>query len=222
MGFFISVLRPLALFLSQLLFNIKFHGVEHIPKEGACIVTPNHFTYADPIWITIPIYRRVRYMAWSRMFEIPLLGRVMRLFGAFPVKVESTDTYAQREAIELLRGGYALVIFPEGGRSKSGKLMPFKAGAFRLAITHGIPILPVTIHEGAFEIWPPHRTFPRTGNLTITFHPPIAVQPTDGEVTKLELKQQARELAKQTYEVVASVLRPETLDENPQALTRGN
>lgn len=222
MRFVITVLRPLALILSRVLFNIKFQGVEHIPKDGACIITPNHFTYADPIWITIPIYRRVRYMAWSRMFEIPLLGSVMRLFGAFPVKVESTDTYAQREAIELLRGGYALVIFPEGGRSKSGKLMPFKGGAFRLAITHGIPILPVTIHEGAYEIWPPHRTFPRTGDLTITFHPPIAVGQTDSEISKLELKQQARELAKQTYKVVASALRPETVDPDHQALAKGN
>jgi 1-acyl-sn-glycerol-3-phosphate acyltransferase len=146
----------------------------------------------------------------------------MRRFGAFPVKVESTDTYAQREAIDLLKRGYALVIFPEGGRSKNGKLMPFKAGAFRLAITHGIPILPVTIREGACQIWPMHKTFPRTGDLTITFHPPIAVEPATGELSKLELKQQARDLAKQTYTVVASALHPATVEEDRPALAKGN
>jgi 1-acyl-sn-glycerol-3-phosphate acyltransferase len=222
MGFVITVLRPLALFLSRALFKIKFHGVEHIPKDGACIITPNHLTYADPIWITIPIYRRVRYMAWSRPFEIPILGTMMRLFGAFPVKVESTDTYAQREAIDLLKRGFALVIFPEGGRSKNGKLMPFKAGAFRLAITHGIPILPVTIHEGAYKIWPVHKTLPRTGDLTITFHPPIAVGQLSAELNKLEVKQQARELAKQTHAVVASALHPATVEERSPLLARGN
>jgi 1-acyl-sn-glycerol-3-phosphate acyltransferase len=221
MGFVITVLRPFALFLSRALFKIKFHGLEHIPKDGACIITPNHLTYADPIWITIPIYRRVRYMAWSRPFEIPLLGWVMRLFGAFPVKVESTDTYAQREAIDLLKRGFALVIFPEGGRSKNGKLMPFKAGAFRLAMTHGIPILPVTIHEGAYKIWPVHKTFPRPGDLTITFHPPIAIAPVAEELSKLEIKQQARDLAKQTHAVVASVLHPATLEDGSPLLVKG-
>ncbi|MEW6128785.1 MAG: lysophospholipid acyltransferase family protein [Acidobacteriota bacterium] len=217
----ITVLRPVALWLSRWFFKIQFNGVEHIPPSGACIVTPNHLTYADPIWITIPIYRRVRYMAWARMFEIPGLGLIMRSFGAFPVKLESTDKYAQREAIELLKRGDALVIFPEGGRSKNGKLMPFKAGAFRLAITHGIPILPVTIHEGAYEIWPVHQTFPRSGELTITFHPPIAVEPLTEELNKLEIKQRARELANRTRAVVASVLDDATVEEE-RLLIGGN
>ncbi len=221
MDFVITVLRPLARLLSRALFKIKIHGVEHIPQDGACIITPNHLTYADPIWITIPIYRRVRYMAWSRPFEIPVLGQVMRLFGAFPVKVESTDTYAQREAIDLLKRGYALVIFPEGGRSKNGKLMPFKAGAFRLAITHGIPILPVTIHEGAYKIWPVHKTFPRPGDLTITFHPPIAVERASAELSKFEIKELARELAKQTHTVVASALHPATVEEGSPLFVKG-
>src|ERR1044072_4099789 len=108
MRFVIEALRPVALWFCRLLFRIKFHGVENIPPEGACLITPNHITYADPIWITIPIRRRVYYMAWDKPFEIPLLGFMMRSFGAFPVNLESVDASAQRSAKDVLRDGRAL------------------------------------------------------------------------------------------------------------------
>src|SRR5438128_7086028 len=142
----IFVLRPFGRWLCRVLFKIEFHGVENVPMEGACIITPNHVTYADPIWITIPVLRRVYFMAWDKPFQIPILGQVMRMFGAFPVNLDvAADPSAGREAIELLRNGRVLVIFPEGGRTRTGEVMPFKIGAFRLPVTHGVPIVPASI-----------------------------------------------------------------------------
>jgi 1-acyl-sn-glycerol-3-phosphate acyltransferase len=212
MRFLLFIMRPLVLWLNRFLFKIKFRGLENIPDEGACIITPNHQAYADPIWITIPFRRRIYYMAWDRMFQIPVLGLLMRVFGAFPVKLESTDPKAQREAVDLLKRDCALVIFPEGGRTTDGKLMQFKAGAFRLALTQGVAILPVTI-EGGYEIWPRHKIFPRPGDLTITFHKPILVERTTDEVSRVEIKERARQLAHQTRAVVASALDHSNLDE---------
>ena len=195
-------------------FRAEFHGAENIPAEGACIITPNHISYGDPIWITIPVYRRVYYMAWDKPFEIPVLGFIMRAFGAFPVSLESTaDASAQRSALEVLGKGRALVIFPEGGRTRTGKLMPFKMGAFRLALTHGIPIVPVSI-KGAEKIWPIGRTFPRPGKLVITYHPPIQVERVSEGISRLELKEQARQLARKTHDTVASALDPSSLPES--------
>jgi len=212
----IEVLRPIAWLLSRVFFKIRFYGVENVPKGGACILTPNHESFADPIWITIPIKRKVRYMAWERFFQIPVLGFVMRIFGAFPVKLETTDTAAQREAIELIKQGGLLVIFPEGGRTRTGKLMPFKAGAFRLALAHGVPIVPVTIN-GGYEIWSTHRLLPRPGKLTITYHPPIAIEKFSESAGRIEMKEQARELARQTRAVVASALDPANIE--PESAT---
>jgi 1-acyl-sn-glycerol-3-phosphate acyltransferase len=206
------IVRPIALWLSRFFFRIKFRGVENIPEQGACIITPNHQAYADPIWVTIPFRRRIYYMAWAKMFQVPVLGFIMRIFGAFPVKLESTDPKAQREAVELIKRHCALVIFPEGGRTADGKLMQFKAGAFRLALTHGVAILPVTI-EGGYEIWPRHKTFPRTGDLTITYHKPIFVERATDEVSRVEMKERARQLAEQTRTAVASALNKSSLDE---------
>src|SRR5215216_7699768 len=118
MRFVITVLRPFARWLCRLWFKAEFHGAENIPAEGACIIAPNHVSYGDPIWITIPVYRRVYYMAWDKPFDIPVLGFIMRAFGAFPVNLESTaDASAQRSSLEVFARGGALVIFPEAGRT---------------------------------------------------------------------------------------------------------
>jgi 1-acyl-sn-glycerol-3-phosphate acyltransferase len=131
-------------------------------------------------------------------------GQLMRMFGAFPVNLDVVaDASAQREAIELLRKGRALVMFPEGGRTRTGKLMPFKMGAFRLALANGIPIVPVTI-KGAGKIWPAGRIFPRPGKLDITYHPPIEVERTPEETSRSEMKERARALARTARDVVAS------------------
>lgn len=213
MQFLIAVLSPLVWWFCRLVFKIKFCGVENVPRERACIITPNHVTYADPIWITIPVKRRMYYMAWDKPFRIPVFGLLMRMFGAFPVNLDvAADASAQREAIDLLRNGKALVIFPEGGRTRTGKLMPFKMGAFRMALAHGVPIVPVSI-KGADKIWPAGQVFPRPGRLTITYHPAIEVERIGEDASRLEVKERARQLAKKTHDIVGSALDPASLPE---------
>ena len=135
----------------------------------------------------------------------------MRMFGAFPVNLDvAADASAQREAIEMLRKGLALVMFPEGGRTRSGKLMPFKMGAFRMALVHGVPIVPVTI-KGGDTIWPVGQMLPRPGKLTITYHSPIEVQRLPDETNRLALKDRARQLSRKTHDAVASALDPASL-----------
>jgi 1-acyl-sn-glycerol-3-phosphate acyltransferase len=204
----LAILRPLIRIVCRLLFRVRFIDAENVPATGACIITPNHVTYADPIWITIPIPRQLHYMTWDKVFEIPGLGFIARLFGAFPVKLEGTDTAAQREAVELLRQGKPLVIFPEGGRTRTGRVMPFKMGAFRLALTQGVPIVPVAI-EGAWQIWPPSRLLPRPGRLTIKYFPPIQVESVSEEIGNAELKATARQLASKTRDIVVGAGLPE-------------
>jgi 1-acyl-sn-glycerol-3-phosphate acyltransferase len=206
----ITVLAPIVWLVCRVFFRIEFRGVENIPAEGACIITPNHVTYIDPVWITIPVRRRIYYMAWDKPFQIPFLGFLMRTFGAFPLNLDSIDPSAHRSARDMLKRGRALVIFPEGGRARAGHLEDFKLGAFRLALTHGVPVVPVSI-RGASEIWPVGKMFPRPGKLTITYHPPIEVDRAGGDVSRAELRLRARELARQTRALVASALDCDTI-----------
>src|SRR5206468_11871187 len=88
------------------------------PKTGSLVITPNHQTYADPVLVTIPVYRPIHYMAWSRLFTVPGLGFFIRLLRAFPVQIEGADPRAARAAARLLQAEEAVMIFPEGGRSE--------------------------------------------------------------------------------------------------------
>jgi 1-acyl-sn-glycerol-3-phosphate acyltransferase len=205
MKLIIGILRPFVWLFCRIAFRITFQGQENVPQRGACLIVPNHITFADPIWITIPLRRRIYYMAWDRPFRIPVLGFLMRIFGAFPVRLDAVDASAQREAIDLLEQGKALVIFPEGGRTRTGDLMQFKPGAFRLALTLGVPIIPVAI-SGAFEIWPASRLLPRPGKLNIQYLSPIEVDRVSNDTSNAQLKQWSRDLAGATRDHIRARL----------------
>ena len=185
--------------LCRLYFGLELRGTEHIPSHGPLIIVPNHQTYADPPLVTIPVRRAVHYMAWAKLFSVPVFGRFIRLLRAFPVELEMTDSRAVREAARLLRAGEVLMIFPEGGRTIDGTLQPFKLGAFRLAVAHATPILPVSI-AGGFESWPLGRPLPRPGHITITYHPPI--YPAAGA----DRREAARDLCDRTIAAIASAV----------------
>jgi 1-acyl-sn-glycerol-3-phosphate acyltransferase len=203
----IQVIRPVARQWSSACYRMEFEGVEHVPTSGPVVFTPNHVTYLDPIWVSVPIERSIHYMAWDAIFRIPLFSSVVRTFGAFPVRIEGHDKSAMREARCHLAAGRALMVFPEGGRTTTGKLMPFKAGAFRLALSAGAAIVPVTI-EGAHEIWPVGTWCPRPfGRIRIIYHPAIPVEPVE-RCDMADLRHRARGLADAARDAVASALPP--------------
>ena len=160
------------LLLMRLLFRIEHHGYEQIPPTGPLLVVGNHVTYFDPFWIAVRIYRALRFMAWDKIFQIPGAGAIFRWFGAFPVSLENPESSAYKVALQVLRRGEALVIFPEGGRSADGTLMPFKPGAARLALRTGAAIAPVVVHGGV-SVWNRRMWIPRPRKVVVDYLPPI-------------------------------------------------
>jgi 1-acyl-sn-glycerol-3-phosphate acyltransferase len=208
----LDLFRPAIRGVAHAWFRLELRGVENIPREGGLIITPNHQTYADPPLVTIPVRRRVYYMAWNKLFGVPVLGRLIRLLRAFPVDIYSNDPGAVREARRLLQEGAAVMIFPEGGRSFDGTLGHFKLGAFRLAVKLDAMVLPVTI-SGGFEAWPPQRALPRRGRMTITYHPPLRAEP------GADPRAAARDLAARARAAIASGL-PDQHTQAPRSSTR--
>jgi 1-acyl-sn-glycerol-3-phosphate acyltransferase len=195
----LDVFRPAVRGACRLYFGLELAGTEHIPRTGPLVITPNHQTFADPPLVTIPVRRPIYYMAWDRLFEIPLFNRFIRRLRAFPIQLDAGDSRALRPAVRLLRAGEALMIFPEGERSRDGGVGRFKPGAFRLAAAAGATVLPVTI-TGAHECWPPGRVLPRPGRIRITYHPPFAAPTTP------DPRRAARDLAEQVRAVVVSAM----------------
>lgn len=181
---FFEFVRPPLNFLWRGLFKIRYQGTEHIPQTGGLIVAANHQTYIDPFWLSIPIKRPLRFLAWDAAFDWPLVGKLMGLFGAWPLQIEGSDPAAIRRTLQWLREGEAVVIFPEGGRGRpDGSMLRFKGGAVRLAMEAEVPILPVTI-RGAHRVWPAGRPIPRLGTVVVTYHAPFQVEQQPGEETR--------------------------------------
>jgi 1-acyl-sn-glycerol-3-phosphate acyltransferase len=201
----IDLFRPAVHAACRAYFRLVLRGTEHIPVDGGLVITPNHQTYADPPLVTIPVRRPVHYMAWSRLFEIPVFGDLIRLLRAFPVDIESRDARATREAVRLLQNDAALMIFPEGERTTDGRVRRFKLGAFRLAVSLGVPVLPVTI-AGGYHAWPPGRVLPRPARITITYHPALRPDPA------LDPRRAAHDLAARAHAAIRSAM-PEGVEE---------
>jgi len=195
----LDVLRPAIHAVCRAYFRLELRGTQHIPRDGGLLIVPNHQTYADPPLVTIPVRRPVYYMAWSRLFDIPVFSRLIRLLRAFPVDIDGRDARATREAVRLLQAGEALMIFPEGERTTDGRLRPFKPGAFRLAVSLGVPVMPVTI-VGGHDAWPPGRIVPRPSRITITYHPSVSAD------RALEARAAAHDLATRARTAILSAM----------------
>jgi len=183
-------------------WNLRQEGLENIPLEGGLLIASNHQSYLDPFLISVPIKRPLRFLAWNEALEWPVAGKVMKLMGAWPLQVQRSDPGAIRRSIQWLRDGGALVIFPEGGRGlPNGSMVRFKAGAVRLALEAGVPILPVTI-RGANRVWPAGRRMPRMGKIEVVYHPLRRVEQKRDEETRAFARRESERLA----EIIRSAL----------------
>ncbi len=198
----LDIIRPMVGVASRVLWKIEFSGLENVPPNGGLIIAANHQTYIDPFWLSVPIKRPTRYLAWSAAFRWPIVGTGLRLLGAWPLALEGSDPAAIRRSLQWLRDGGAVVIFPEGARStETGSLDRFKAGAVRLAMEAQVPILPVTI-KGGNRVWPRGWRFPRLGKVVVIYHPLIHADPGPNEETRARARRESEHLA----QVIASAL----------------
>lgn len=128
--------------------RIRVEGLENVPRDGALIVAPNHISNIDPPliggWLGPALDRRPRFMAKEQLFK-GVIGWFMRSQGVIAVKAGGSDVEAYRTARGLVEAGEVMVIFPEGTRSKDGRLGRPKPGVTLLASRHDVPVLPVGI-----------------------------------------------------------------------------
>jgi 1-acyl-sn-glycerol-3-phosphate acyltransferase len=168
------VLQPLTEALFRVLFSYECSGVDKLPAEGAAVVAANHPSYLDPVLLSLRVARPIHFMAWDALFRVPLLGRLLRSFGAIPVDMRAGRggrAYARSKG--LIEAGKLVGVFPEGKRSREGWLEPtLREGAVRLALETGVPLVPATI-VGAFRAWPHFRLLPKLARISVRFHDPI-------------------------------------------------
>lgn len=154
--------------------RVKVVGLDKIDPSGTYMFMSNHVSNLDPPLLCPLIPRRTSILAKKVIWRIPILAQALSLAEIVPVEREHRESAIQsvRRAGEVMRHGINLTLFPEGTRSRDGRLLPFKKGPFHLAIDIGFPIVPITI-LGTYEMMPKGSAIVRSGTVTVVFHPPI-------------------------------------------------
>lgn len=127
------------------LYRIEVKGKEHFPKDGAVLLCSNHIDNLDPPTVGISAPRQVHFMAKEELFRVPVLGGIVRKVGSFPVKRGMSDREALRKGLNVLKDGGVLGLFPEGTRSKDGKLGKGLAGAGFFALRSDALVVPCAV-----------------------------------------------------------------------------
>lgn len=189
----------------RLINRWEVSGREHVPARGGVLLIANHTSYADPPIVGSACPRPVYFMAKAELFDIPVLGFLIRRTHAFPVKRGAADTSALRRGIRLLKEGKVLLVFPEGTRSPDGRLLPLETGAAFVALSSGAQVVPVGV-DGADRVLPPHSPLVRPAKLRVRIGPPVELDDLrGGKVTR-----EAMRLATERMEKALKELLPES------------
>ena len=164
-------------FLARLFLNgrVEIIGKENIPADGSAILICNHRCANDPIALATATRRTIHYLAKKELFNKKFFAWFLGKFHAIPIDRDGSDRAALRRCITVLKDGGILGVFPEGTRSKTGELLPFKSGTSFIAAQTGASFIPAAI-EGSQRIFNP---FAPKARLVIGF--PIPYLPLEGE-----------------------------------------
>ncbi|NQU94960.1 MAG: 1-acyl-sn-glycerol-3-phosphate acyltransferase [Candidatus Omnitrophica bacterium] len=152
--------------LLKILCRLEVKGRENLPKKGPFIVASNHASFADPAVMGAACNTtRISFMAKRELFERPIFGAWCKAVGCIPVERRSGSSGALKKAIQILKRGQVLGIFPEGTRSLDGKLQKAEPGIGLLVAKAGVPVIPVYL-SGTAGALPRGARVPRLHKVT--------------------------------------------------------
>jgi 1-acyl-sn-glycerol-3-phosphate acyltransferase len=163
----------------RLIFRPVAEGLEHVPRRGAAIIASNHVSFSDSIFMPLVVRRKVTFVAKAEYFTgTGIKGFLVRMFftAAGTIPIDRSGGQAAQAAIDtglrVLRAGNLFGIYPEGTRSPDGRLYRGKTGVARMALTAGVPVIPVVMLN-ADQIQPPGRIRPKVMRARMRFGQPL-------------------------------------------------
>jgi len=157
----------------RIFFRLHVIGLENVPRHGPGLVCGNHCSYLDPMLAAVALPRKIYNVSRKEIYQLPLLGPVIRRLGAVRIDRESlADKGALQEVLAIMDHGDLCMIYPEGTRSPDGCLQDPHNGAAFLAVKSGAPVVPMAI-IGSYECWPRQRRVARVGRITVRIGQPV-------------------------------------------------
>jgi 1-acyl-sn-glycerol-3-phosphate acyltransferase len=184
---------------TALIWRVRAIGLENVPKSGPLVLAPNHFSQMDHFFVGVYLRRKIRFMAKSQLFGPPVLTYIYKHGGVFPIRRGHHDEKAIETARILLKQGEMLLVYAEGGRSRSQELSTPKPGIGRIALETGAPVVPVAIKGSERARQWKRLRFPKT---TVRFGEPLTfpVEERPGRERQLEVATKVFGRVREMYE----------------------
>jgi len=186
--------------LFQVYFRWRVYNVERAPLEGPVILASNHASYLDPPLVGAGLRRHINYLAREDLFQVPVMGWVLRQWQVVPVDRDGGGAAGLRRILDRLLAGGAIILFPEGTRTRDGKLQTARSGIGLTVIKSSAPVVPVRVF-GTFEAYGRHLRFPRPRRMTVKYGRPLSF-----EQLRAEAKVCSKPRLKEIYQQVANEL----------------
>ena len=158
--------------LFRVFFHLEIQGYRRVPMKGAVILAANHISLLDPPIVAISTTRQLNFFAKRELFQIPFLGRLITRLQAMPVDRSGADRKALKLVLDLLQREEAILLFPEGTRSRDGHLHKPKSGVGMIALNSRKPIVPVYV-EGTAQA---RKTLLRQQRAAVKFGKPFHIE----------------------------------------------
>lgn len=186
-----GVVKAFCLLWLRLYHRLSVEAVHHVPRQGAFIVAANHCSNLDPVIVGVACPRRLRFMAKEELFRVPLLGALIGALGAVPVPRADRQGAAAvlRLTLSRLEGKENVLVFPEGTRSRNGRLGALEGGVALLAVKTGLPVVPAYV-DGSYRALPSGASFPHPVKIRLFFGQPIRASEFAGEMPEREMRKQ--------------------------------
>lgn len=184
-------------FLFATYFRCRFYNPERVPLQGPVILAANHASYIDPPLVGSGLKRSINYLARDNIFRFPVVGAILRSWQVVPVDRDGGGARGLKAILDRLLAGGAIIVFPEGTRSRDGQLQPARSGIGLTVIKSTAPVVPVRVF-GTYKAFGRYLRVPRPYCVTVKYGEPMRF-----ETLRAEAKTCAKTRLKEIYQQVA-------------------
>src|SRR5438045_6955042 len=167
-------------------FRWRVFNPERVPLTGPVILAANHASFIDPPLVGSGLKREINYLARESLFRFPVVGAILRAVNSVPVDRDGGGAAGLKAILGLLLDGGGIILFPEGTRTRDGRLQPARSGIGFTVIKSNAPVVPVRVF-GTFEAYGRHMRFPRPRRVAVKYGRPMQFE---------QLRQEARTCSK--------------------------
>ena len=194
-------------FIFAFYFRWRVFHPERVPLTGPVILAANHASYIDPPLVGAGLKREINYLARKSLFRFPVVGAVLRAVNSVPVDRDGGGAAGLKAILDRLLAGGGIILFPEGTRTRDGKLQPARSGIGFTVIKSNAPVVPVRVF-GTYEAYGRHLIFPRPRSVAVKYGRPLLFEKLRAEAktcSKQRLKEIYRQIADEIMAAIAKL-----------------